>query len=77
MRDMKARSSGSADPRAEERSEEARHLDVTAIRFGCELPSSADRFDVGWINDRYFNCDMKVTAPVGCAFPRAARLRLT
>jgi hypothetical protein len=53
------------DPRAKERSDEAQRRDEAAIRPGCKLRmglhlSLADRFDASWINDRYFDRNMKV-----------------
>jgi hypothetical protein len=50
-------------------------------RLGCKLriglhSSSAGRFGADRINDRYFDRNMKSAAPIGCAFSRAARLRV-
>jgi hypothetical protein len=50
---------------AKERSDEARRRDEAAIRLGRKLRmdlhlSLADRFDAGWINDRYFDRNMKL-----------------
>jgi hypothetical protein len=82
IREMKPGPSGSADPRAGERSDEARRHDVTAIRLGCKLHMclhlrSADRFGAGWINDRHFDRNMKVLRQCDAHFlarPASAQL---